>query len=174
MNEVLRWSRDEAKRFVELYRKRQADKQEFRNDEAFLKKIKGEIDKDHEDIKKSMLNSERHQRYAIYVNEQMGKTDQDTLSKYILRLEDKITQKMKEKHALLTDVYHLRAEAEKMRYTDEDMKRIADEEVLAQEKKIEEAKAEEARDDESSDGEYAQPAEVVGKNRQPGTIPKEK
>ena len=30
---------------------------------------------------------------------------------------------MIEKHALLTDVYHLRAESEKMRYTDDDMKR---------------------------------------------------
>merc|ERR1711924_79026 len=101
-------------------------------------------------------------------------TDQDTLAKYILRLEDKITQKMKEKHALLTDVYHLRAEAEKMRYSDEDVKRIAEEEVLEHERELEKEEAAAGDGDDSSDGEYAQPVEVQLKQKLPGVSPKEK
>jgi len=157
MNEVLRWSRDEAKRFVETFRKHQSAKMEFRNDHLFLKtKVKVAIDKELADNKATMDEAERHQRYAIIVNENMERRDQDTLSRYILRLEDKITKKMIEKHALLIDVYHLRAESEKMRYTDP--LHIADEENLEQEKKQQALRIEDKTpnpDDEDSDAEYA-------------------
>merc|ERR1719446_1234675 len=127
MNDVLRWSKEQAKGFTETYKDWQVQHANSRNDDNFVKKLKESISEELKSTEQQMGTVQRTQKYAIQVKEKMAKQDQDTLSKYILRLEDKITQKMKEKHALLTDVYHLRAEAEKMRYTDEDMKRIADE-----------------------------------------------
>lgn len=169
MQEVLRWSRDEAKRFVEQYRRLQVQKQEFSNDEVFRKqKVKAVIEKDLKVHKDAMDEAERHQRYAILVNEAMERRDQETLSKYIIRLEDKITKKMIEKHSLLTDVYHLRAESERMRYSDDDMKRIADEDATVHDKQHEAPEQGELEDGEdgdkgdddanSSDQEYAQPS----------------
>lgn len=164
MNEVLRWSRDEAKRFVQKYLKKQVEKAETSGSEtAYLKSLKAEIEKELKKEEELTGEAERHQRYAIYVNENMGKTDQDTLCRYILRLEDKITQKMKEEHALLTDVYHLRAESEKMRYSDEDMKRISDEEQM-QHDKLQELQDAHNDDDEVSDGEYAQAPELTDRS----------
>lgn len=172
MSEVMRWSREEAKRFVEYYRTLQVQKQEFRNDDVFLKnKVKVAIDKELAANQEAMEEAERHRRYAILVNEAMEIGDQDVLSKYILRLEDKITKKMIEKHALLTDVYHLRAESEKMRYTDDDIKHIADEETLQQDKEqIEDADhgGIDIEDDASSNGEYAQAPEDSGVAGNPG------
>jgi hypothetical protein len=181
LNEVLRWARDEARAFVENYRKLQVQKQEFRNDDVFLKsKVKVQIDRDLKASKDEMMTAERHQRYAILVNEAMECRDQETLSKYILRLEDKITKKMIEKHALLTDVYHLRAESEKMRYSDEDMKRIVDEETAVVQDDDEgetpghalengqAAAQDEEKAAEDSDEEYAQPEAPPAKPGQGG------
>jgi len=130
MNEVLRWSRDEAKSFVESYRRMQFEKQEFSNDEVFLKvKVRNVIEKELEHNRDSMNEAERHQRYAIMVNESLAKKDQETLAKYINRLEAKITLKKIESHALETDVFHLKAESHKMRYTDDEMKHMNIEDV---------------------------------------------
>merc|ERR1719377_13997 len=121
MNEVLRWSREEAKQFAETYRRMMADKAEFSNDEVFLKtKVKQFIEKELDATRDSMHEAERHQRYAIMVNESLAQKDQEMLSKYIIRLEQKITRKKIESHALETDVYHLKAESHKMRYTDDE------------------------------------------------------
>jgi hypothetical protein len=126
MNEVIRWSREEAKAFMETYMRLLADKQEFSNDEVFLKtKVKAHIDKELETTRDKMHEEERHQRYAILVNESLVRRDQEILSKYIMRLEQKITRKKIESHALETDVYHLKAESHKMRFTDDEMKHIA-------------------------------------------------
>jgi len=174
MNEVLAWSREEAKVFVEHWRKHGVGKAEFRNDDLYLKnKVKVEIKKELEAETRLMEKDERIQRYAILVNEAMERRDQETLSKYILRLEDKITKKMIEKHALLIDVYHLRAESEKMRY--QDPLHISDKEKLEEEK--EEALGIEDKiqnpDDEDSDAEYAEaPPEAVAIARGPvGAVP---
>jgi hypothetical protein len=124
MNEVLRWSREEAKVFVEDFRKFLNEKDEFTgNDEFFLKsKVQQRVKQDLEKERQAMGEAERHQKYAILINEAMERRDQETLAKYILRLEDKITKTMKEKHALQMEVYHLRAESEKMRYADDEPK----------------------------------------------------
>jgi len=166
MNEVLSWSKDEARRFVDNFTRLHVQKQEVRNDEVFLKnKVKPAIDKELAANRTAMEEAERLQRYAILVNEAMESRDQATLSKYILRLENKIMKKMIEKHALLTDVYHLRAESEKMRYTDDDMKRMQDEETLLQDKQALEQEAVDnpVIDDagSGSDAEYASPPQVV-------------
>jgi hypothetical protein len=161
LNEVLRWSRDEAKRFVESYRRLQVQKAEFRNDDVFFKStVQVQIEKELKANEEAMLEAERHQRYAILVNEAMERRDQETLSKYILRLEGKIQKKMIEKHALLTDVYHLRAESDKMQYSDDDVRQMAEGENLlqdAQEAEDGEHGEQDHADGESSDGEYAQP-----------------
>jgi hypothetical protein len=121
MLEVMRWSRDEARLFVERFRKLSMQKGEVRNDDVFLKtKVVYEIAHELKKVKDAMCEAERHQRYAILINEAMEKRDQEILAKYILRLEDKITKKSIEMKALMTDVYHLRAESEKMRYADDD------------------------------------------------------
>lgn len=123
MLEVMRWSRDEARNFVDKFRKLSMQKSEVRNDDVFLNtKVSTEIKNDLKKVQDSMDEAERHQRYAILINEAMERRDQEILAKYILRLEDKITKKSIEMKALMTDVYHLRAESEKMRYADDDPK----------------------------------------------------
>jgi hypothetical protein len=121
MNEVLRWSRDEAKLFVDHYRHLMSDKADFRNDEVFLKTVVSHtIEKELELAREAMNEAERHQRYAIMVNEGLARRDQDTLAKYIIRLEQRITHKMVDKNALELDVFHLKAESHKMRYSDDE------------------------------------------------------
>jgi len=159
MQEVLVWSRHEAKEFVEKFRKHQAGKTEFRNDDLFLKtRVKVQIDEELVKERGKMEDAERQSRYSILVNEAMKKKDQETLSRYILRLEDQITKKMVEKHSLLIDVYHLRAESEKMRYADP--LHLEDEEQEQEKEQVQHAKAaieaaQAIADDEDSDAEYA-------------------
>lgn len=125
LNEVLRWSKDEANHFVETWKKLQQEKQAYNNDDSFLSmKLggpNGEIAHELKKNRQAMEEAERSKRYQIQVHESMVRNDQETLARYIMRLEAKIEHKMIEKNALLTDVYHLRAESEKMRFSDEDI-----------------------------------------------------
>jgi len=117
MNEVLRWSRTEAQEFIRVYRDLAMQKQDFHNDEVFLKShVRQFIDQSMKDSRDLMLEAERHQRYAILVKEAMAKRDQDTLSKYVFRLEEVITQNMINKHALEAEVNHLKSEIVFLRY----------------------------------------------------------
>jgi len=180
MLEVMRWSRDEARNFVDKFRKLFVQKSEVRNDDVFLTtKVAGEIYAELKKTSDAMNEAERHQRYAILINEAMERRDQEILAKYILRLEDKITKKSIEMKALMTDVYHLRAESEKMRYADDDPKRNEEEKTHSLEKgadgigAIEDVKATRqpaAVEEEESDGEYAEapPASYSGTDK-PGS-----
>lgn len=119
MNDVLRWSREEAKKFVETFRKLQDQKLHAHNDEQFLKTIvKAKfVDAEFKIEQEAMNEAERMHRYAILVNEKMAERDQEILAKYILRLEYKMDEKMKEYKGLNTDVHHLYAEAANMSKT---------------------------------------------------------
>jgi len=68
------------------------------------------------------MDAERHMRYSTKVHEQMAQRDQETLAKYVLLLENKIKAKMGEKHALETEVNHLKLECDHMRFTQEELK----------------------------------------------------
>jgi hypothetical protein len=131
MNEVLRWSREEAKKFSEQYRRLYSQKMRANNDEVFIKqKVKDDmISKELVESQDAMHEAERLHRYAILVNERLAMRDQDILAKYILRLERKIGEKMKEYHALNTDVHHLSAEAAKMAFDAAQLEQIDQHEV---------------------------------------------
>lgn len=130
MNEVMRWSKDEARHFTDTWKKLQQEKQAYNNDEGFLStKLAVEISHNMNKAREAMEMAERSKRYHVQVNEGMVRRDQVTLAKYIMRLENKIERKMIQKHSLLTDVYHLRAESEKMRFSDEELKREQDEQL---------------------------------------------
>jgi len=132
MQEVMRWSKDEARHFTDTWKKLQQEKQAYNNDEGFLStKLAVEIAHSMNKAREAMEMAERSKRYHVQVNEGMVRRDQVTLAKYIMRLENKIEHKMIQKHSLLTDVYHLRAESEKMRFSDEDLKKQQEERIRA-------------------------------------------
>eukprot|EP00928_Gymnodinium_smaydae_P034390 TRINITY_DN24383_c0_g4_i1.p1 TRINITY_DN24383_c0_g4~~TRINITY_DN24383_c0_g4_i1.p1 ORF type:complete len:1495 (+),score=303.63 TRINITY_DN24383_c0_g4_i1:142-4485(+) len=127
MGEVVHWSREEAKKFVDNFSRLLAKKQDpkkAKNEEVFIaKEVMGQLEKDIEEEKKNMEEAARHQRYAIQVHERMATRDQEILAEYVLLLEGKIKRKMIEKKALQQEVHHLRGESDKMRFTDEELRR---------------------------------------------------
>jgi len=128
LSEVLHWSREEAKRFVDDFQRllvKKQDPKKMKAEELFIRK---EVMSEYVDVKvkrerDDMEQAERHKRYAIQVHEQMAVRDQDTLARYIQLLERKIKKRMTEKKSLLMEVHHLRAESEKMRFTEDERKR---------------------------------------------------
>merc|ERR1712187_1079 len=112
--------------FVEQFQGFNARKQEpkaLKNEEGFIRnEVMREVEQKYSTEREEMEKQERQKRYAIQVHEKMVIRDQETLAKYILLLEDKIRKRMIEKKSLLMDVYHLRGESDKMRFTAEEMK----------------------------------------------------
>lgn len=91
------------------------------SEEVFHKNdLLSQVKQDLEATTKEMETANRNKEYAIQVYEAMARRDQSTLSQYILRLEKLINRKMAQKNQLQNDVYRLRTESEKMRYTDEE------------------------------------------------------
>eukprot|EP00403_Amphidinium_massartii_P043612 CAMPEP_0178457424 /NCGR_PEP_ID=MMETSP0689_2-20121128/47009_1 /TAXON_ID=160604 /ORGANISM="Amphidinium massartii, Strain CS-259" /LENGTH=1560 /DNA_ID=CAMNT_0020083673 /DNA_START=97 /DNA_END=4780 /DNA_ORIENTATION=- len=130
MNDVLFWSREEAKKFVEEYQAHLNKKQAERiTEDKFNKDLEIRIKERQKEDRESMEKAERQKRYAIQVHEKTVVKDQDTLARYILRLERKIEEKMLQKHRLHMEVHHLRAESEKMRFTDQELKNNEEEET---------------------------------------------
>lgn len=123
MAEVIHWSKEEAKRFVEKWQKFASRKSEAKNEEAFIKlEVIPEVVKEHEACETDMKDAMRFKKYNIQVHEDIQVKDQATLAKYILLLEYKINKKMLEKNALKVEVTHLRTESDLMRFTKEEMK----------------------------------------------------
>lgn len=123
MNQVLQWSAEQGKLFVDQYRGLYARKQEDNNDEVWIQTaVVPKIKEEEKDARQEMEEAKRQMQYAIIVREKMAIRDQDTLARYILTLEAKIQQMTLDKHALHMEVHHLRAESQKMRYTDEELK----------------------------------------------------
>jgi len=131
LTEVLHWSRDEAKKFVDKYQSLLTRKQENKsNDENFIKnEVMTEVRKEANDAKKDMDDEQRKMIYAIQVHESMAMRDQEMLSRYILLLEDKIKKKIGLKFGLRQEVNHLRLESERMRYTDEEQAKRQNDEM---------------------------------------------
>eukprot|EP00933_Yihiella_yeosuensis_P044723 TRINITY_DN39999_c0_g1_i1.p1 TRINITY_DN39999_c0_g1~~TRINITY_DN39999_c0_g1_i1.p1 ORF type:complete len:833 (+),score=125.04 TRINITY_DN39999_c0_g1_i1:162-2501(+) len=123
MNNVMRWSRDEAKTIVTEFNRLLSKKQEAKSDDQFIKvEVLSMIKEKKQITRREMDEALRQMRYATDVHEAMALRDQQTLARYILLLENKIQRKMIDKHKLALEVGHLRSESDSMRYTKEDLK----------------------------------------------------
>jgi len=125
MGEVLHWSRDEASSIVLQFHRMLQKKHTVKNDEVFIKTdVMSRVRDDSRTVRGEMEEAERLMRYATKVHEQMAMRDQETLAKYILILELKIRNRMKQQHELNRQVAHLKSESDKMRYTNEELNRL--------------------------------------------------
>jgi len=122
MSDVLQWSREEAQRLVTDFQRLLNKKHSVKNDDVFIKLEMMRLKDDSRQLRDEMQDAERHMRYSTKVHEQMAQRDQETLAKYVLLLENKIKAKMGEKHALETEVNHLKLECDNMRFTQEELK----------------------------------------------------
>lgn len=137
VEEALRWSRVEAKEFVDMFRSLLIEKEDSHNEDNFINnKARRKIEKEREESKEAMEEAERNKKYAIHVHELMAQQDQETLARYIIRLESKIESVLKKKRLVLADLYHLIAESEKMRYSDDELGVMQDQHYVEPEKKL--------------------------------------
>lgn len=126
MNAVIRWSREEAKGIVDEFQRLLAKKQEAKNIDMFIKQlVMKRFQAEAERSKKEMEEAFRQMQYHTMVHELMAVRDQQTLSKYILLLEQQIQKKMVEQYGLSLEVQHLRGELDNMRYTKADLKQMS-------------------------------------------------
>lgn len=121
---VLNWSKDEARKFVAEWTKLKTHKVEAPNLKTFLNNdvMTKHVTHDSKRLKQEMEEQERHMRYATSVHEQMKEKDQETLAKYLCALENKIGHMMERKHGLNVQVQHLCLESNEMRFDQEDNK----------------------------------------------------
>jgi len=116
--EVMHWGRVEAKQFVETFQRFQIRKHNTSNDKLFvLNEVMPEVHRHMEEEYESMSVAERRTRHAIQVNEQHVEQDQRILASYINVLETRLSDSMKDRRWLMTEVEHLNQETHQMRYT---------------------------------------------------------
>lgn len=123
---VLKWSKEEASSIVSEFQSLLVKKQRHKNEDVFLKQVvMKKVEDDEAHTRKEMEEAHRQMRYAAEVHEVMALRDQQTLTKYIWLLEQKIQRKMTDKHALMMEVQHLQDEMDRMRFTKEDLRNHA-------------------------------------------------
>ncbi|CAK0880921.1 unnamed protein product [Prorocentrum cordatum] len=121
MQQVLSWSRDEARKTVNAWSMMALEKEACKNEDVFIETVmrgKGGsregIEAEELNARKDMEDAFRHIRYAREVHETMAQRDQRTLAQYITALEQSIQEEMVQESALRHEVVYLRGEAEKM------------------------------------------------------------
>jgi len=125
LNAVIRWSREEAKGIVDDFKRLKDRKQEAKNIDIFIKQlVMKRFDAEAEKSKKEMEEAFRQMQYHAEVHELMAVRDQQTLSRYIIILEEHIKKKMVEQYGLSLEVQHLRTELDNMRYSKADLKQL--------------------------------------------------
>eukprot|EP00927_Polykrikos_kofoidii_P065416 TRINITY_DN61172_c0_g1_i1.p1 TRINITY_DN61172_c0_g1~~TRINITY_DN61172_c0_g1_i1.p1 ORF type:complete len:1563 (-),score=233.61 TRINITY_DN61172_c0_g1_i1:178-4866(-) len=123
LGDVVHWSKEEAKKFVQIFKQLERTKQEpqhIKNEDNFVRnEAMTLINAEAAEEEKTMKEAERHKRYQILINEEMVLRDQETLAKYISLLEIKLHTRLTEKHSLKLEVAHLHTEFHSMRYSEE-------------------------------------------------------
>jgi len=121
MNEVLSWSRDEARKTINDWHRIALERYSYKNEakyiEAVMKGKEGSLEgfeAEESRARSEMEDAFRHMRYAREVHETMAERDQRTLAQYIAALEHTITEEMALASALGSEVAYLRMESGKM------------------------------------------------------------
>jgi hypothetical protein len=115
MASVKAWSQEEAKKFVAKFRKLLKEKNESRDAEQFIRNVvMKKVRAEKKTAEKAMNTMKRRKIYEIEVKEKLQRQDQETLSKYIVYLEESIQKQMAVKYALEQQVKELVKQSQNM------------------------------------------------------------
>lgn len=119
LTHLVTWSVKEAKELHNTLISLQGQKLQA-NPEKFSKILDERLGEVEADVRLKMEEKKRDMQYATEVHERTASNDQAILSRYVLILEHRIREKLKEKHALSVEVSHLIAESKTMQFQDDE------------------------------------------------------
>eukprot|EP00931_Biecheleriopsis_adriatica_P044965 TRINITY_DN25770_c0_g1_i1.p1 TRINITY_DN25770_c0_g1~~TRINITY_DN25770_c0_g1_i1.p1 ORF type:complete len:1145 (+),score=231.39 TRINITY_DN25770_c0_g1_i1:364-3435(+) len=124
MKLAMSWGQEEAKLLQQTFQRLLQEKEMAGGSEDIfiVQEVMTKVSEMSATAKREAEDAFREMKYATEVHEIMALRDQQTLAKYILRLEDQIKKKMIEKHGNQMEVLHLQTELDNMRYTKEDLR----------------------------------------------------